>query len=130
VRASLPGKAGIRLLLALGALTLSALGAGCGRDDDAQGTTAASASSGDAQVDGLDFEFDSAELTVEAGATVTWINGGETIHTVKGRAFFSRAIDPGGSYRYRFTEPGEYRYFCTLHPTTMRGTISVREEAT
>jgi plastocyanin len=116
-------------VLALGALTLGALGAGCG-GDDADDASGASSSSGEPRVEALDFEFESAKLTVAAGTAVTWDNAGETIHTVKGRGFFSRAIDPGGTYEHRFSDPGTYRYLCTLHPTTMRGTISVRGEAT
>jgi plastocyanin len=118
----------VRLLLALGALTLGALGAGCGGDGDDQ--AGGGSSSSEPRVEALDFEFDSAELTVGAGTTVTWANAGETIHTVKGRGFFSRAIDPGSSYEHRFDDPGTYRYLCTLHPTTMRGTISVGGGAT
>jgi len=67
---------------------------------------------------------------------VTWTNTGETIHTVKGKGFFSKAIDPGGDYEFTFgpstlrvrggvVPAPEYRYHCTLHPTRMRGTIVV-----
>jgi plastocyanin len=112
--------------LVLGALIVSALGAGCGDDDQDAPPPAGEP----APVAALDFEFDSPELTVEAGTTVKWSNDGATIHNVKGRGFFSRAIDPGAGYEHRFTDPGKYPYLCTLHPATMRGTITVREAKT
>jgi hypothetical protein len=65
------------------------------------------------------------ELRVRAGARVAWTNRGQTTHTVKGPGFFSQALDPGKTYRHRFTRPGRYPYVCTLHPTLMKGTIVV-----
>jgi plastocyanin len=72
-----------------------------------------------------DFRFDPGERHVSAGATVTWNNTGSTAHTVKGRDFFSKAIEPGESYEHRFDKPGTYRYVCTLHPQSMRATVVV-----
>ena len=57
---------------------------------------------------------------------MTWENSGETIHTVKGDGFFSKAINPGDSYEHKFTKPGTYDYVCTLHPDQMQGTIVVK----
>lgn len=70
-----------------------------------------------------DFSFAPGELHVKAGATVTWTNRGAQIHNVSGRGFFSRAMDPGTRYAFRFTRPGRYAYLCTLHPTRMKGVI-------
>jgi plastocyanin len=72
-----------------------------------------------------DFSFAPTPLHVPRGATVAWTNSGHTDHTVKGRGFFSRAIDPGASYRHRFDKPGTYAYICTLHPDQMRATVVV-----
>lgn len=57
-------------------------------------------------------------LTVIQGTTVTWINKDEMPHTVtdRGRAFGSAALDTGDSFSYTFTKPGEFTYFCALHP--------------
>jgi plastocyanin len=70
-----------------------------------------------------DFSFAPGELHVKAGDTVTWTNRGAQIHNVSGRGFFSRAMDPGTRYAFRFTRPGRYPYLCTLHPTRMKGVI-------
>jgi plastocyanin len=31
-----------------------------------------------------------------------------------------------GTYRYRFTRPGVYKLFCSLHPTRMTQVVTVR----
>ena len=110
-----------RHLLAAGlaALLLGAAGpAGCG-GGDAPAATAA----GDVAL--RDFAFDPARAEIRAGDTVTWTNEGQQIHNVRGKGFFSDGMDAGATYRHRFTEPGTYRYLCTLHPTQMKGTIVV-----
>ncbi len=57
-------------------------------------------------------------LTVAAGTTVTWENGDSNPHTVtdKGRVFRSAGLDTGDTFSYTFASPGEFTYFCTIHP--------------
>ena len=76
-------------------------------------------------VDAVDFAFEEPEITVKAGTTVTWTNTGSTPHTVKGDGFFSKAIDPGKTYRFRFESAGTFDYVCTLH-ADMEGTVKVQ----
>ena len=73
------------------------------------------------------FAFVPAVVTVKAGTTVTWTNADEDPHTVTatGKAFHSVALDTGGKYSFTFTRPGEFAYFCSLHPHMM-GKIVVR----
>ena len=72
------------------------------------------------------FSFGPATLTVSAGTTVTWTNRDDTPHTVaaKDRTFKSKVMDTDESYSFTFSTPGEYAYFCSLHPH-MTGTITV-----
>jgi amicyanin len=72
------------------------------------------------------FVFEPAKLTVKAGTTVTWTNHDDIPHTVaaKDRSFKSKAMDSDESYSFTFTTPGQYDYFCSLHPH-MTGTIVV-----
>jgi len=107
---------GITTITGVAALALSAALGACG------GSAAPSQASAVAV---KDFAFDRAEITVPAGTKVRFENTGATTHTVKGRGFFSEAINPGQTYEHRFTRPGTYRYLCTLHPTLMRGVITV-----
>jgi len=75
------------------------------------------------------FTFAPAELTVPVGATVTWVNRDDVPHTatstVKPRAFDSGALDTDQTFSHVFTAPGEYEYFCTVHPH-MTGRVVVK----
>jgi len=72
------------------------------------------------------FVFEPARVTVKAGTTVTWTNRDDIPHTVaaKERQFKSKVMDTDESYSFTFSTPGEYTYFCSLHPH-MTGTIVV-----
>jgi len=72
------------------------------------------------------FVFEPGRLTVKAGTTVTWTNRDDIPHTVaaKERLFKSKVMDTDESYSFTFSTPGEYTYFCSLHPH-MTGTIVV-----
>jgi plastocyanin len=71
------------------------------------------------------FTFEPAELTVKAGTTVTWTNRDDIPHTVVSAGKFrSKALDTDDRYSFTFTSPGDYKYFCSLHPH-MVGTIKV-----
>jgi plastocyanin len=74
-----------------------------------------------------------AEVTVKAGQTVTWKNDDTAIHT----ATSGQDVIPDGKFNTGYvpptqsskpiimpTQPGEYPYFCTLHPW-MIGTVTV-----
>ena len=71
--------------------------------------------------------FNPPEITVAAGTKVTWVNDDELPHTVteQSRAFHSSALDTKDSFSYIFATPGDFTYFCTLHPM-MRGKITVK----
>ena len=58
---------------------------------------------------------------------MTWVNRDDIPHTVvaQGRQFRSKALDTDDRYTFTFETPGEYGYFCSLHPH-MTGTIVVK----
>ena len=64
------------------------------------------------------FTFAPQRVTVKSGATVTWVNDDDIPHLVAASdgSFRSTALDTGDSYSFDFTKPGEYGYFCALHP--------------
>ena len=65
------------------------------------------------------FAFGPVALTVKAGTTVTWVNQDDAPHTVVSgnhATFKSKVLDTGESFAFTFTQPGEYPYFCSLHP--------------
>lgn len=64
------------------------------------------------------FTFGPAEVTVAPGTTVTWVNNDDIPHTVvdKKQAFRSKVLDTEGKFSFTFMTPGEFTYFCSLHP--------------
>src|ERR1044071_9876011 len=74
-----------------------------------------------------DMRFEPAVLTIAAGTTVTWLNEDGSPHTVtdQGRVFRSAALDTKDRFSYTFATPGEFTYYCTLHPM-MVGKIVVK----
>ena len=77
----------------------------------------------------------SANITIKAGTAVTWINntpGGIPHNVVSGSGGTpnnkfptSPIFSAGGTYVYTFTTPGEYPYYCGVHPA-MIGWITVQ----
>lgn len=71
------------------------------------------------------FVFEPAQLNVKVGTTVIWTNRDDIPHTVVcAGKFRSKAMDTDGTFSFTFTEAGEYKYFCSLHPH-MTGSIKV-----
>ncbi len=74
--------------------------------------------------------FDEANITVEPGTTVTWVQRGQYGHTTTSYdgLWDSGLIEGGtdGTYSYTFEEPGTYEYFCGPHEEMgMVGTVTV-----
>ena len=73
------------------------------------------------------FSFAPSTLVVATGTTVTWTNADDDVHTVvdSDRKFKSAALDTNDTFSQTFTAPGEYDYFCSLHPQ-MLGKVIVK----
>jgi plastocyanin len=73
------------------------------------------------------FTFKDPVVTVKEGTTVTWTNGDDIPHTVvsKDGVFKSKVLDTGDRFSFTFAKPGQFGYFCSLHPH-MTGTIVVK----
>jgi len=80
-----------------------------------------------AQVKIDNFVYSPVPLTVKVGTQVTWINHDDIPHTVDSTQgkFKSPALDTDDKFQFRFTEPGEYPFYCRLHPK-MTGKIIVQ----
>jgi copper binding plastocyanin/azurin family protein len=70
--------------------------------------------------------FGPAQTTVLAGDTVTWTNQAVRKHTVDGltERFDSPELFLGDSFSHEFDAPGQFAYYCRLHPF-MRGQVDV-----
>ena len=90
------------------------------------GEVAVQAAAGPAAVRIDNFNFTPPTLVIASGTTVTWTNADDDVHTVveKDRKFKSAALDTNDTFSQTFTAPGEYEYFCSLHPR-MTATIVV-----
>ena len=64
------------------------------------------------------FSFAPVNITVAAGATVTWTNNDDVPHVVSSddKSFRSKALDTDDRFSYTFTKPGTYTYYCAIHP--------------
>jgi plastocyanin len=64
------------------------------------------------------FVFGPEAITVPVGTTVTWVNRDDIPHTVvaNDKSFKSKVMDTDERFSFTFTKPGEFGYFCSLHP--------------
>lgn len=78
------------------------------------------------------FEDGLCETDIHVGDTVVWDFSQATAphtSTSQSSGWDSGTITPGGTYQFRFTQPGTYLYNCTIHPMQMRGSIVVAAAA-
>jgi plastocyanin len=68
--------------------------------------------------------FDPAAVTIKVGETVTWKWGGGVQHDVVGQGFKSK-LQSKGTFDHTFDAAGTFDYKCEVHPTTMKGTVTV-----
>jgi len=80
------------------------------------GEAAAAASPAVIRID--NFSFTPPTLVVAPGTTVTWTNADDSPHSVREKdgKFKSAALDTNDTFSQTFTAPGEYNYFCSIHP--------------
>ncbi|HYM46703.1 MAG TPA: plastocyanin/azurin family copper-binding protein [Solirubrobacteraceae bacterium] len=68
-------------------------------------------------------------IRVKVGSTIKWTNYDSVEHDVTSEgstaSFASKKFGEGGTYEIKVTKPGIIHYKCTIHPTTMNGTIEV-----
>lgn len=137
----------LAMLMACLALALTAVG--CGDDDEDEGggggdeaaqpaptgggEDKGSAGAKDVTVSMKNIAFDPDSVTVAKGGTITWTNDESIGHDVTktggpGPAF--RSGEPGGmgqgdTFKQTFKTAGEIEYVCTVHASSMTGTITV-----
>lgn len=75
------------------------------------------------------FTFQPAAVTIAPGTKVIWVNQDDIPHTVvssDGKAIRSSALDTGDRYEFTFSQPGNYSYYCSVHPR-MVGKVIVKK---
>ena len=72
-----------------------------------------------------------ANLTVKVGDKIKWTNKDTVIHNVTSESGPLHLASPnfgsGGTYETTATTTGVVHYVCTLHPTAMIGTITIKK---
>jgi len=116
--------AAVALLTLVGAACL--LGA-CGTDAKGSSTPASTVAGGDVVVELRDNEISATLLEVPVGSSVRWENLDPSDHelvSLSGDVIRSPVLGQAASYTARFTAPGEYPYYCSIH-NYMKGTVVV-----
>ncbi len=76
-----------------------------------------------------DYRYGAQRVTIERGTTFNWRFIGKVAHNVTvatGPFGFSSSTLLTGTFSHRFTKPGVYKLFCSIHPTRMTELIRVR----
>jgi hypothetical protein len=76
-----------------------------------------------------DYRYGAERILLRRGTTFTWSFRGAARHDVTvigGPEGFSAPWTTSGVFTHRFTKPGVYRLFCSLHPSRMVQQITVR----
>lgn len=73
------------------------------------------------------FTFSPETLTLPVNSTVTLTNKDDVPHVIASTdgLFRSKGLDTDDHYSFKFTKPGTYNYFCSVHPK-MTGKIVVQ----
>ena len=102
--------------------------AGCGSPSPQADAPAAASGGGSAQdtvTMARSYVFEPSEISVDPGATVTWVNEDNFTHTVRIDDEVIGQAAPGESITHDFEESGSFAYDCSLHPKDMRGVVNV-----
>jgi plastocyanin len=77
-----------------------------------------------------DYSYSQPNLSIPQGASITWRFPDTTSHDVtlaNGPYGFSSPFSRvGRTYTQRFSRPGRYQLFCSLHPVVMHEVVDVR----
>lgn len=63
-----------------------------------------------------DHKFQPAEITIQKGNSVTWVNRDSVAHTVTGKDFDSGRLNTDQTFQKTFNETGTFEYYCKPHP--------------
>jgi plastocyanin len=76
-----------------------------------------------------DFAYGAPRVSLSRGTRFRWTFAGPSRHDVtvaSGPVGFASPSRSHGSFSFRFTRPGVYKLFCSLHPTEMTEVVTVR----
>jgi plastocyanin len=125
----------LKLVTALMVVALSLSGAVATAADAPKGSK-----SKPKEVSVADFYFGPEKLTLKEGQSINWVwaEGNSSPHDVhlksgpkglKGKASYSTKTTAvtDAEFKKTFTQPGTYKFICTIHPTQMHMTVVVKK---
>jgi plastocyanin len=105
---------------------------GCSKNDYSSNPTNTGGTPGTNEIFIQGIAFASGTRTVSVGTTLKWTNKDGVTHTVTSGTpgspsgvFDSGNISPNGSFSYKFSQAGTFKYFCRIH-NSMTSTITVQ----
>src|SRR5262245_15750993 len=106
----------------------SAPAASAGGGGAAACSVAASGATANVDVEIKDFAYNPDPVTAAVGDTISWTNGDSAPHTatLDDGTCDTGNLSEGAVGMLTFTAPGTYAYHCNVHPTQMKGTITVQ----
>lgn len=114
------------LVIAVGALLIVVLGGSASGGAATASPAAGTGASGAVTVDIADFKYKPETLTVQKGASVTWVNHDSSPHTATARgAFDTDTLKKGDEKTLKLAKAGTFDYICEFHPF-MKATVIVR----
>lgn len=117
-----------RRILGLFSIAIALLLPACGSDD-----SPTDVQSGIVEIEMFETSFSPANVTIEPGTTVRWINRRDVFHTVtpEGHSEWDAAsisANTGETFEHTFENPGEFDYYCAPHLALgMVGQIRVQQ---
>jgi Plastocyanin len=106
---------------------------GCNKSDNSVSTTTTGSSPGAKEVWMQGIAFVPASKTISVGTTITWTNKDNTTHTATSGVpnspdglFNSGNLSNGGTFSFKFTTAGTFKYFCLIHGAMMTATMIVQ----
>jgi plastocyanin len=115
------------VLSALALIAAAALATACGDSDTSDDPLTVGGPSETITIE--DSSFKPGNLQVPAGATVTFVNEDSAVHDAKARddSWETEHLGRGDSGAVTLDAPGDYDYYCTIHPN-MKARVTVVED--
>ena len=104
---------------------------GCSKSDNSVSANSGSPGANEVWMQGM--AFNPATKTISSGTTITWTNKDNTTHTATSGVpnspdglFSSGNLNNGGTFSFKFSNTGTFKYYCLIHGSMMTATIIVQ----
>jgi plastocyanin len=123
----------IVLFLKIMILSIVVIMAGCTKSDNSVSPPVSGSSPGANEVWMQGIAFNPVTKTISGGTTITWTNKDNTTHTATSGVpnspdglFNSGNLGNGGTFSFKFTTAGTFKYYCMIHGAMMTATMIVQ----